>query len=53
MLLIIMILLDYYNFLMFTFRVMTPHPDFAPTHMSIQQALRKMHGMRYSTCMQK
>jgi CBS domain-containing protein len=26
-------------------RVMTPHPDFAPMDMSIQQALRKMHGM--------
>lgn len=26
-------------------RVMTPHPDFAPTDMSIQSALRKMHGM--------
>lgn len=25
-------------------RVMTPHPDFAPMDMSIQQALRKMHG---------
>jgi CBS domain-containing protein len=25
-------------------RVMTPHPDFAPTDMSIQAALRKMHG---------
>ncbi|KAJ8605068.1 hypothetical protein MRB53_041541 [Persea americana] len=24
-------------------RVMTPHPDFAPMDMSIQQALRKMH----------
>lgn len=28
-------------------RVMTPHPDFAPTHMSIQQALRKMHDGHY------
>ena len=26
-------------------RVMTPHPDFAPMDMSIQSALRKMHGM--------
>lgn len=26
-------------------RVMTPHPDFAPMDMSIQAALRKMHGM--------
>lgn len=26
-------------------RVMTPHPDFAPIHMTIQAALRKMHGM--------
>ena len=26
-------------------RVMTPHPDFAPMHMSIQASLRKMHGM--------
>jgi len=25
-------------------RVMTPHPDFAPVDMSIQAALRKMHG---------
>lgn len=25
-------------------RVMTPHPDFAPMSMSIQAALRKMHG---------
>jgi len=25
-------------------RVMTPHPDFAPVDMSIQSALRKMHG---------
>ena len=25
-------------------RVMTPHPDFAPLDMSIQAALRKMHG---------
>lgn len=25
-------------------RVMTPHPDFAPLDMSIQSALRKMHG---------
>lgn len=25
-------------------RVMTPHPDFAPSDMSIQSALRKMHG---------
>lgn len=25
-------------------RVMTPHPDFAPSDMSIQAALRKMHG---------
>ncbi len=23
---------------------MTPHPDFAPMDMSIQAALRKMHG---------
>lgn len=28
-------------------RVMTPHPDFAPSDMSIQAALRKMHG-KYS-----
>ena len=28
-------------------RVMTPHPDFAPTDMSIQQALRKMHDGHY------
>ena len=27
-------------------RVMTPHPDFAPTDMSIQAALRKLHGER-------
>jgi len=27
-------------------RVMTPHPDFAPATMSIQAALRKMHGTR-------
>ena len=27
-------------------RVMTPHPDFAPMDMSIQAALRKMHGNR-------
>lgn len=27
-------------------RVMTPHPDFAPMDMSIQAALRKMHGER-------
>ncbi len=27
-------------------RVMTPHPDFAPMDMSIQAALRKMHGKR-------
>ncbi|EXJ53768.1 uncharacterized protein A1O5_13017 [Cladophialophora psammophila CBS 110553] len=26
-------------------RVMTPHPDFAPTDMSIQAALRKMHAL--------
>jgi CBS domain-containing protein len=26
-------------------RVMTPHPDFAPADMSIQAALRKMHGV--------
>lgn len=26
-------------------RVMTPHPDFAPSDMSIQAALRKMHGL--------
>jgi len=33
-------------------RVMTPHPDFAPMDMSIQSALRKMHGMYYSgNCM--
>jgi hypothetical protein len=25
---------------------MTPHPDFAPMDMSIQAALRKMHGKR-------
>lgn len=29
-------------------RVMTPHPDFAPMDMSIQAALRKMHGKRSS-----
>lgn len=29
-------------------RVMTPHPDFAPMEMSIQDGLRKMHGMTYS-----
>ncbi|KAL8702656.1 MAG: hypothetical protein Q9201_004181 [Fulgogasparrea decipioides] len=28
-------------------RVMTPHPDFAPTNMSIQAALRKMHDGHY------
>jgi len=28
-------------------RVMTPHPDFAPLDMSIQQALRKMHDGHY------
>lgn len=28
-------------------RVMTPHPDFAPVDMSIQQALRKMHDGHY------
>lgn len=28
-------------------RVMTPHPDFAPSDMSIQAALRKMHGQYY------
>ncbi|ETN38259.1 uncharacterized protein HMPREF1541_06290 [Cyphellophora europaea CBS 101466] len=28
-------------------RVMTPHPDFAPTDMSIQSALRKMHDGHY------
>ncbi|PPJ57753.1 hypothetical protein CBER1_00210 [Cercospora berteroae] len=28
-------------------RVMTPHPDFAPMDMSIQQALRKMHDGHY------
>ncbi|KAL9107146.1 MAG: hypothetical protein Q9227_007926 [Pyrenula ochraceoflavens] len=28
-------------------RVMTPHPDFAPTDMSIQAALRKMHDGHY------
>jgi CBS domain-containing protein len=28
-------------------RVMTPHPDFAPMEMSIQAALRKMHGTRF------
>jgi len=31
-------------------RVMTPHPDFAPTDMSIQAALRKMHGKCMSDC---
>jgi CBS domain-containing protein len=25
-------------------RVMTPHPDFAPMDMTLQAALRKMHG---------
>lgn len=30
-------------------RVMTPHPDFAPKDMSIQAALRKMHGMKFGT----
>jgi CBS domain-containing protein len=30
-------------------RVMTPHPDFAPMDMSIQAALRKMHGV-YPGC---
>lgn len=29
-------------------RVMTPHPDFAPADMSIQAALRKMHGAFHS-----
>lgn len=29
-------------------RVMTPHPDFAPMDMSIQAALRKMHGKQHS-----
>jgi CBS domain-containing protein len=29
-------------------RVMTPHPDFAPTDMSIQAALRKMHGKSFA-----
>lgn len=28
-------------------RVMTPHPDFAPSDMSIQSALRKMHDGHY------
>ncbi|KAJ5406764.1 hypothetical protein N7465_008048 [Penicillium sp. CMV-2018d] len=28
-------------------RVMTPHPDFAPSDMSIQAALRKMHDGHY------
>ncbi|KAK3718750.1 hypothetical protein LTR37_004969 [Vermiconidia calcicola] len=28
-------------------RVMTPHPDFAPIDMTIQQALRKMHDGHY------
>ncbi|KAM5443707.1 hypothetical protein MferCBS31731_000950 [Microsporum ferrugineum] len=28
-------------------RVMTPHPDFAPTDMTIQAALRKMHDGHY------
>ncbi|TKX18949.1 CBS domain-containing protein 2 [Elsinoe australis] len=28
-------------------RVMTPHPDFAPVDMTIQQALRKMHDGHY------
>jgi hypothetical protein len=28
-------------------RVMTPHPDFAPSDMSIQAALRKMHGQSF------
>ncbi|PWY76429.1 CBS and PB1 domain protein [Aspergillus sclerotioniger CBS 115572] len=28
-------------------RVMTPHPDFAPSNMSIQAALRKMHDGHY------
>lgn len=30
-------------------RVMTPHPDFAPMDMSIQAALRKMHGELFPT----
>lgn len=30
-------------------RVMTPHPDFAPMDMSIQAALRKMHGKKPKT----
>lgn len=30
-------------------RVMTPHPDFAPMDMSIQAALRKMHGKGFRT----
>ena len=29
-------------------RVMTPHPDFAPMDMSIQAALRKMHGKSHT-----
>lgn len=31
-------------------RVMTPHPDFAPSDMSIQAALRKMHGKSQRPC---
>lgn len=30
-------------------RVMTPHPDFAPVDMSIQAALRKMHGKFFTS----
>lgn len=30
-------------------RVMTPHPDFAPSDMSIQAALRKMHGQSFQS----
>jgi CBS domain-containing protein len=33
-------------------RVMTPHPDFAPMDMSIQAALRKMHGKSLSSFLQ-
>lgn len=33
-------------------RVMTPHPDFAPIDMSIQAALRKMHG-KWKICVSK
>ena len=28
-------------------RVMTPHPDTAPSSMTIMDALRKMHGMPF------